>query len=80
MPPFFVFVFGLEMNSDLKFVFLVLGIPLVGLVYCGLGIAVMASSMTVRTHPVVSGAIFILIPLFTAAFTWIRASAKAYKK
>ena len=68
------------MNSDLKFAFLVLGIPLLGLAYCGLGITVMASSMTVRTHPVVSGAIFILIPLGTAAVTWISASAKAYKK
>ncbi|MCC0177690.1 hypothetical protein I4641_11940 [Waterburya agarophytonicola K14] len=68
------------MNSDKKFAFLVLGIPLVGLVYCGLGITAMASSMTIRTHPIVSGAIFILIPLGIAAFTWIRASAKAYKK
>ena len=67
------------MNPDLKFAFLVLGIPLLGLAYCGLGIAVMASSMTVRTHPIVSGAIFILLPLGTAAFTWIRASAKAYR-
>ena len=68
------------MNPDLKFAFLVLGIPLLGLVYCGLGITVMASSITVRTHPVVSGAIFILLPLSIAAFTWISASAKAYKK
>jgi len=68
------------MNSDKKFALLVLGIPLAGLVYCGLGIAAMASSMTVRTHPIISGAIFILLPLGTAAFTWISASAKAYKK
>ncbi len=68
------------MNSDLKFAFLVLGIPLLGLAYCGLGIAVMASSMTVRTHPIVSGTTFILLPLSIAAFTWISASAKAYKK
>ena len=68
------------MNSDNKFIFLVLGIPLVGLVYCGLGIAIMASSLTVREHPIVSGAIFILVPFGIAASTWIRASAKAYKK
>ena len=68
------------MNSDNKFIFLVLGLPLVGLVYCGLGIAVMASSVTVREHPVTSGAIFILLPFCIAASTWIRASAKAYKK
>jgi hypothetical protein len=68
------------MNSDQKFAFLVLGIPLVGLVYCGLGLTAMASSLTVRTHPIVSGAIFILLPFGIAAFIWTSASAKAYKK
>ncbi|MEL6493795.1 MAG: hypothetical protein AAFQ41_01565 [Cyanobacteria bacterium J06623_7] len=66
--------------DDKKFMFLVLGIPLLGLAYCGLGIAAMSSISTIRTHPVVSGAIFILLPLGFAAFTWISASAKAYKK
>lgn len=68
------------MNSDQKFAFFVLGIPLVGLLYCGFGLTIMSSSVTVRTHPVVSGAIFILLPFLTAAYTWISASAKAYKK
>ncbi|MEO0834979.1 MAG: hypothetical protein AAFY16_03090 [Cyanobacteria bacterium J06642_3] len=72
---------GQIMNSDdKKFAFLVLGIPLIGLVYCGLGIAAMSSSVTIRTHPVTSGAIFILLPFCIAAYTWISASAKAYKK
>ena len=68
------------MNSDKKFALLVVGIPLVGLLYCGLGIGVMASSLTVREHPLISGGIFILLPFSIAAFTWISASAKAYKK
>ena len=68
------------MNSDNKLIFLVLGIPLIGLIYCGLGIAVMASSLAVRNHPIISGAIFILLPFSIAAYTWISASAKAYKK
>lgn len=68
------------MNSDQKFILIVLGIPLIGLIYCGLGIAVMASSITVREHPIVSGGIFILLPFCTAAYIWISASAKAYKK
>lgn len=68
------------MNSnDKKFAFIVLGIPLVGLVYCGLGIAAMSSLVTVRQHPIISGAIFILLPFCLAAYTWISASAKAYK-
>ena len=68
------------MNSDQRFILIVLGIPLIGLIYCGLGIAVMASSITVREHPIVSGAIFILLPFCTAAYIWISASARAYKK
>ncbi|WP_036484160.1 hypothetical protein [Myxosarcina sp. GI1] len=68
------------MNSDRKFALLVLGIPLVGLLYCGLGIALFTSTTVVRTHPLVSGGIFILLPFGIAAYTWISASAKAYKK
>ncbi|MDJ0636603.1 MAG: hypothetical protein QNJ34_25720 [Xenococcaceae cyanobacterium MO_188.B29] len=68
------------MNSDDKFALLVIGIPLVGLIYCGLGITLMLSSTAVRDHPLISGATFILIPFVTAASVWIRASAKAYKK
>ena len=67
-------------SDDKKFMFLVLGIPLVGLVYCGFGVAAMSSLPTIRTHPITSGAIFILIPLSTAAYIWISASARAYKK
>ena len=66
--------------DDKKFAFLVLGIPLIGLLYCGLGITAMASLPTVRQHPIISGAIFILLPFGIAAYTWISASAKAYKK
>jgi hypothetical protein len=68
------------MKSDDKFALLVIGIPLVGLVYCGLGIALMVSSSTIREHSLISGAVFILIPFLTAASIWIKASAKAYKK
>ena len=66
--------------EDKKFAFLVLGIPLVGLVYCGLGIAAMLSVPTVRNHPITCGAIFILLPFSIAAYIWTSASAKAYKK
>ncbi len=68
------------MNSDDKFALLVIGIPLIGLIYCGLGITLMLSSTAVRNHPLISGTTFILIPFVTAASVWIRASAKAYKK
>ena len=66
------------MNSDDKFALLVIAIPLIGLVYCGIGIGLMIYHEMIREHPLVSGTIFILIPFLLAAFTWIRASAKAY--
>ena len=66
--------------NDKKFAFLVLGIPLLGLVYCGLGITAMSSFPIVRQNPLISGGIFIMLPFCLAAFTWISASAKAYKK
>ncbi|MDJ0574274.1 MAG: hypothetical protein QNJ65_03795 [Xenococcaceae cyanobacterium MO_234.B1] len=67
------------MNSDDKFAFLVIATPLIGLIYCGIGITLMISNETIREHPLISGTIFILIPFLLAASTWIRASAKAYK-
>ena len=67
-------------SDDRKFALLVLGIPLVGLLYCGLGITAMSSFSVVRQNPLISGAIFILLPFCIAAYTWISASAKAYKK
>ena len=67
------------MDSDTKFAYLVFGIPLLGLIYCGLGIAAMSSIAAIRDHALISGIIFILIPFSIAASIWIRASAKAYK-
>jgi hypothetical protein len=68
------------MNSDQKFALLVLGLPLLGLIYCGLGILAMTSSITVREHPIIAGAVFISLPFFIAFYIWTTASAKAYKK
>jgi hypothetical protein len=67
------------MNSDNNFALLVIGIPLAGLIYCGLGITLMASSSTIREHALISGTVFVLIPFVTAASIWIKASALAYK-
>lgn len=67
------------MNSERQFIFLVLGLPLMGLIYCGIGIAGMVYSPEIREHPLISGSMFILIPFSLAVFFWIKASAKAYK-
>ncbi len=66
-------------NSNTQLIFLVFGLPIVGLIYCGLGIAAMASFSVIREHALISGTFFILIPFTTAASIWISASAKAYK-
>lgn len=68
------------MDRDRKFMLLVLGIPLAGLVYCGLGIAAMSAIAPIREHPLISGGIFILLPFLTAVSVWISASAKAYRQ
>ncbi|MGF1539379.1 MAG: hypothetical protein ACFCU5_02840 [Pleurocapsa sp.] len=68
------------MKSETQLILLFLGIPLAGLVYCGLGIAAMANLVMVREHALIAGAIFILIPFTIAASIWISASAKAYRK
>ncbi len=68
------------MKSETRLILLFLGVPLAGLVYCGLGIAAMANLATVREHALISGSVFILIPFTIAASIWISASAKAYKK
>jgi hypothetical protein len=68
------------MNSDTKFVLLVMGLPIAGLIYCGIGIAVIANSEIIRQHALISGALFLLIPLTIGATIWLKASAKAYKK
>lgn len=66
-------------DSNTRLIWLVFGIPIIGLVYCGLGIAAMASFAIIREYALISGLIFILIPFTIAASIWIRASAKAYR-
>ena len=68
------------MDKDTRFALLVLGLPFLGLLYC-LGIIwFMMASPVAQNHPVMTGIIFALVPFAIAAYTWIRASAKAYQK
>lgn len=68
------------MDKDTKFALLVLGLPFLGLLYCGLIIAFLIMSPFGRAHPIVTGGGFAVVPFAIAAFIWIRASAKAYQK
>ena len=67
------------MNDENKFIALVLGLPIAGLLYGGLIVALMVSQPTLRSHPLGFGFLFFLIPFIIAATTWISASAKAYR-
>ncbi|AFY37779.1 hypothetical protein Lepto7376_1435 [[Leptolyngbya] sp. PCC 7376] len=67
------------MDNEDKFAMLVLGLPVAGLLYGGLIVALMVSQPYVREHPLRFGFLFFLIPFIIAATTWIRASAKAYR-
>ncbi|HAC63740.1 MAG TPA: hypothetical protein DCF68_09420 [Cyanothece sp. UBA12306] len=68
------------MDKDTKFILLVLGLPVVGLLYCGGIIALLMNSPFARNHPLIIGFFVMFVPFTTAAFIWIKASAKAYKK
>ncbi|MBE9221252.1 hypothetical protein IQ215_00940 [Cyanobacterium stanieri LEGE 03274] len=68
------------MDKDTRFALLVIGLPFLGLVYCLLIVGVMMTSSIAQDNPVTTGIIFGVIPLATAMYFWISASAKAYKK
>lgn len=68
------------MDKDTKFALLVLGLPFVGLVYCGIIGLVLVNFAIAREHPIVTGLGFAVVPFTYAASLWTRASAKAYQK
>ncbi len=67
------------MDQDTKFMLLVIGLPILGLLYCGIGVTLMINSIWIREHSLISGALFFVIPFTIAASIWINASAKAYR-
>ncbi|MDJ0600632.1 MAG: hypothetical protein QNJ37_17530 [Crocosphaera sp.] len=68
------------MDKDNQFALLVIGLPLLGLLYCGLIIAFLMNNPFGREHPLITGFVVMVIPFSTAATIWIKASAKAYKE
>ncbi len=51
------------MDKDTKFALLVVGIPLLGLGYCALMLAVMFLIPDARQHPIIIAALFVLAEL-----------------
>ncbi|MEL4898256.1 hypothetical protein [Crocosphaera sp. Alani8] len=68
------------MDKDTKFAILVIGLPLLGLIYCGSIIAFLMNNPFGRQHPLITGFVVMVVPFSLAATIWIKASAKAYKE
>ncbi len=67
------------MDDNDKMAALIIGIPVAGLIYCGLGIGVMMSSPWLQDHALVAGGVFTLVPFIAFATTWTRSSARFYQ-
>lgn len=65
------------MDKDTKFALLVMGVPLLGFLYCGFILAVMFTSETARQHPILSGTVFVLAPSLISGSIWLWSSFKA---
>jgi hypothetical protein len=68
------------MDKDTKFALLVVGIPLLGLAYCALMLAVMFLSPDARQHPIITATIFVLAPSVISGSIWLSSSFKAKNK
>ncbi len=67
------------MDKDSRFALFVIGLPLLGLIYCLGIIAFFLLSPIAQNHPLVIGLGSAVIPFAIAVFIWPKASAKAYK-
>jgi hypothetical protein len=67
------------MDKENQFALLVIGLPILGLLYCGGIIIFMKLSPFAQQHPLSTGFGLAVIPFIIAAYIWIKASAKAYK-
>lgn len=67
-------------EAEERAILLLLIIPIAGLVYCGLVVFAIAAFPTLREHPLTAGAFSSLLPLTVAAFIWLSASARAYRR
>ena len=70
----------MDMDKDTRFALFVIGLPLLGLVYCLGIIGFFLVSPIAQNHPVATGLIAGIIPFSIAVVIWIKASAKAYSK
>ena len=68
------------MDKETRFAILVIGIPFLGLAYCGLIFVVMIYWVWAREHPVTMATFFVLAPALISGSIWLLASYKARQK
>jgi len=64
------------MDKDTKFALLVIGTPILGLVYCGIIFAVLFYSSWARENPILMGGIFFLVPSIVSGSIWMKSAIK----
>jgi uncharacterized membrane protein len=68
------------MDKDTKFGLLVMGVPLLGLLYVAFVIAVMLFSPFAQEHPISMAAVFVIAPSLISGSIWLIGSAKSPNK
>lgn len=58
-------------SNDRAMIWLLCGVPFAALLYCGLVIGTMVSLPFAKSHALIFGGIFALIPLVVGAAIWI---------
>jgi len=59
------------MDKETQFMLLVIGLPILGLVYCGIGVFFMVNVPWIRDHSLISGTLFFLIPASFGGLNWL---------
>jgi len=68
------------MDKENKFALLVIGIPILGLLYVASIIAFMSFSSWAREHPIITATVFVLTPSLVSGSIWLFSSFRARKK
>ena len=68
------------MDKDTKFALLVMGVPILGLIYCALMVGVLLLSPWAQEHPIITAAIFVITPSLISGSIWFLSSARAKNK
>lgn len=68
------------MDKDTKFALLVIGIPLLGLLYCGVILAVLFNSAWAREHPIIMATLFSIAPSLVSGSIWLKSAMKGQNK